>query len=61
MIFAPVAISIVANVSGIYAIGYLGYAFHLLRLVVHPGAAIYTHDCTVKLNPALGQPLVFKN
>ena len=61
MIFAPVAISIVANVTGIYAIGYTGYLFHLLRLVIHPGAAIYTHDCTVKLNPALGQPLVFKN
>ena len=61
MIFLPVAISIVSSVTGIYAIGYLGYAFHLLRLVVHPGAAIHTHDCTVKLNPALGQPLFFKN
>jgi len=61
MIFLPVAINIVSRVTGIYAIGYLGYAFHLLRLIIHPGAAIYTHDCTVKLNPQLGQPLFFKS
>lgn len=61
MIFLPVAISIVSSITGIYALGYLGYAFHLLRLVIHPGAAIHSHDCTVKLNPQLGQPIFFKN
>lgn len=56
----PIMLSVIASVTGVYALGYLGYPFRLLGLVFHVGSMLYTHDMAVKLNPALGQPLAFK-
>ena len=61
MIGLPITIAVVAGLTGIYALGYLGSLLHLFRLVIHPAAMLHTHDATVKMNPALGKPILFKN
>ena len=55
----PIAVSLVASLTGIYQIGYISYPLYLVRLA-HILSLIHTHDCTVKLNPALGAPIFFK-
>jgi len=60
LIGLPIVISIVRALTDIYAIGYLQHPLHLVRLVFHVGAMIYTHDACCKLNPSLGSPIFFK-
>lgn len=60
LIGLPIVISIVRAITDIYAIGYLQHPLHLVRLVFHVGAMIYTHDACCKLNPSLGSPIFFK-
>ncbi len=55
----PIVIGVMASVTHIYALDYLRYPFWFFRLVPFV-ALIHTHDLTVKLNPALGQPIFFK-
>jgi hypothetical protein len=56
----PIGLSVIANVTGVYALGYLGYPFRLLGLVFHIGSMLYTHDMACKMNPQLGAPIIFK-
>jgi hypothetical protein len=56
----PIALSIIASTTGIYALGYIGYPFRLVGLLFHIGGMIFTHDAACKLNPSLGSPIFFK-
>lgn len=56
----PIMLSVMANITGVYALGYLGYPFRLLGIVFHVGSMLYTHDMACKMNPQLGAPIVFK-
>jgi hypothetical protein len=49
-----------ASISGIYALGYIGYPLRMMGLVFHIGAMIHSHDAVCKMNPALGAPIFFK-
>ena len=57
----PIAIAMIARVTGIYAIGYVGYPFRLIGLLFHIGSMIYTHDAVCKRYPNLGAPIFFKS
>lgn len=57
----PIAITVVERITEIYALGYIGYPFHLIRLLFHVGGMIWTHDTACRLNPSLGSPIFFKS
>ncbi len=55
----PIVLSVVISITHVYQLGYINYPLYLVRLA-HIISLIHTHDCTVKINPALGQPIFFK-
>jgi hypothetical protein len=56
----PVAVGVIASITGVYSLGYIGYPFRLIGLAFMIGSMIYTHDTACKLNPRLGTPIFFK-